>query len=164
MVGEVQIRKNWNLLRAAQRRGRNCVTQLVACDIQLFPLSIGPVSCAAGGSARLGAVAIIISDHGKVDQLCHLCLVVVSLFLTDLSFCVNGWSLLVSLQLFIVDSDATNLPSLVVFDLDACLWDPEMYQMRAGSPFRCAQLDGSRIGATECSKIKVLSASVVDHM
>ncbi|CAD7969502.1 unnamed protein product [Amoebophrya sp. A25] len=26
-------------------------------------------------------------------------------------------------------------PSLVVFDLDNCCWDPEMYQMSSGSPF-----------------------------
>lgn len=28
------------------------------------------------------------------------------------------------------------VPKLVVFDLDNCCWDPEMYQMRDGSPFQ----------------------------
>ena len=43
------------------------------------------------------------------------------------------------------------LPKLVVFDLDACCWFPEMYMVTAGSPFtkknddECAAKDGEAV-------------------
>ena len=33
------------------------------------------------------------------------------------------------------NSNNVRIPRLVVFDLDNCCWDPEMYQMRDGAPF-----------------------------
>eukprot|EP00298_Acanthocystis_sp_HF-20_P002100 c12559_g1_i1.p1 GENE.c12559_g1_i1~~c12559_g1_i1.p1 ORF type:complete len:184 (-),score=78.63 c12559_g1_i1:31-582(-) len=39
-----------------------------------------------------------------------------------------------------------SIPSIVCFDLDACLWYPEMYMLSAGSPFRYDQEKGQCIG------------------
>ena len=35
-----------------------------------------------------------------------------------------------------------NLPKLLVFDLDGCLWEPEMYELHGGSPFTLRPNDG----------------------
>ena len=35
-----------------------------------------------------------------------------------------------------------NLPKLLVFDLDGCLWEPEMYELYGGSPFSLRPNDG----------------------
>ena len=29
----------------------------------------------------------------------------------------------------------THSPKVLVFDLDGCVWDPELYQLMGGSPF-----------------------------
>lgn len=34
------------------------------------------------------------------------------------------------------DQEKFRTPKMVVFDLDNCCWDPEMYQMRSGTPFK----------------------------
>ena len=36
----------------------------------------------------------------------------------------------------------TTLPKLLVFDLDGCLWEPEMYELYGGSPFTLRPNDG----------------------
>lgn len=41
-------------------------------------------------------------------------------------------------------------PACVVFDLDGCLWHPDMYMMRGGAPFK-PQDDGTMLGTSnEC--------------
>ena len=50
------------------------------------------------------------------------------------------------------------LPRLVVFDLDACCWFPEMYMVRQGPPFtksfedECKAVDGEAINLLGCTR------------
>ena len=50
------------------------------------------------------------------------------------------------------------LPRLVVFDLDACCWFPEMYMVRRGPPFtksfedECKAVDGEAINLLGCTR------------
>jgi magnesium-dependent phosphatase 1 len=37
--------------------------------------------------------------------------------------------------MYVFDSGFMALPRIIAFDLDACCWAPEMYQLRRGSPF-----------------------------
>jgi hypothetical protein len=46
--------------------------------------------------------------------------------------------------------DKTFRPHVVVFDLDACVWWPEMYMIRGGSPFAYDSASGTAKGDCSC--------------
>ena len=53
------------------------------------------------------------------------------------------------------DGKSDALPKVVVFDLDGCVWEPEMYELCGGAPFTVKKNGNLEVKIGQNKKIKV---------